>query len=87
MAFQANKLELLAGGGVILNLWGYSTDADAKATIDASGYFNLAAGILKVGDWIFVNGSDGRGLAVVTSNDGGVVDVADVLAVGATDTR
>ncbi len=87
MAFQANKLELLAGGGVILNLWGYSTDADSKAQVDAAGYFNGAAGVLKVGDWVFVNASDGRGLVVVTENAAGVVDVSDVLPVGATDSR
>jgi len=85
MAFDVNKLELLAGGGVVLSLWGYSTNDDTLQTIDTEGYFNKFSGVLKVGDWVFVNGSDGRGIAVVSSNTNGVVDVANVLSVGATD--
>lgn len=87
MAFEPSKLELLAGGGAVLSLWGYASAADAKAAIDASGYFNVASGVLKVGDWVLVNAADGRGIAVVASNAGGVVDVADLLAVGMADSR
>jgi hypothetical protein len=87
MAFEPNKLELLAGGGAVLSLWGYASAADAKATIDAEGYFNAAAQVLKRGDWILVNAADGRGIAVVASNSGGAVDAADLLAVGTADSR
>ncbi len=87
MAFEPSKLELLAGGGAVLSLWGYASAADAKATIDAAGYFDAASRVLKVGDWILVNAADGRGIAVVASNAGGVVDATDLLAVGAADSR
>jgi len=87
MAFDPNKLELLAGGGTVLSLWGYATTADAAAVVDAADYFAAAAPVLKVGDWILVNAADGRGIAVVASNAGGSVDVADLLAVGAADNR
>lgn len=87
MAFDKTKLELLAGGGAVLSLWGYASAVDAAAAIDAAGYFNPAAGVLKPGDWVLVNAADTRGIAVVASNAGGVVDLADILAIGATDTR
>ncbi len=87
MAFDPNKLELLAGGGAVLSLWGYATAADAKNAVDAAGYFDGAATVLKVGDWVLVNAADGNGVAVVASNAGGVVDTADLLAVGASDSR
>jgi len=87
MAFDASKLELLAGGGVVLSLWGYATSEDAMNTIDTEGYFNKTSGVLKVGDWIFVNAADGHGIAVVSSNAGGVVDLADVQLVGGADAR
>jgi len=87
MAFDPNKLELLAGGGAVLSLWGYATTVDAAVAVDAAGYFDKAAPVLKTGDWILVNAADGRGLAVVASNAGGSVDVADILAVGALDNR
>jgi len=87
MAFDPNKLELLAGGGAVLSLWGYASADDDAAEIDAAGYFDDAAGVLKVGDWILVNAADGRGIAAVASNAGGSVDTADILAVGAADNR
>lgn len=87
MAFDKTKLELLAGGGANLSLYAYKSAADAKAAIDAAGYFNAAAPILRVGDFVFVSAADGFGIAVVNANAGGVVDIADILAVGAADSR
>lgn len=87
MAFDKTKLELLAGGGAVLSLWGYASAADAKAQIDAAGYFDAAAAVLKPGDWLLVNAADGRGIGVVAANVGGAVDLADLLAVGAADSR
>lgn len=87
MAFDKTKLELLAGGGANLSLHAYKTAADAKAAVDAAGYFNAAAPFLRVGDFIFVAAADGFGVAVVNANAGGVVDTADILAVGTADSR
>lgn len=87
MAFDKTKLELLAGGGAVLSLWAYASAADTGAQIDATGYFNAAQAVLKPGDWVLVNAADARGIAVVASNAGGVVDTADLLAVGVADGR
>ncbi len=84
MPHDNKKLELLAGGGAAQRLWAYKSD-DAKASIVAEGYFNDASGVLRVGDWMMINASDGYGLAVVNQNSGGVVDVTDLTAVGAAD--
>lgn len=89
MTFSAANFELLAGGGKTVSFWGYKT-ADTGATVDSSGYFNDVAANLQIGDRIFASVNTGATIAfgqlVVTSNSGGVVDVADLDAVGATDT-
>ena len=65
------------------------TSTDAKTAIDAEGYFNSAAGLLKVGDLIYVHASTGGtrtySLHPVVSNTGTVVDVGDGTAISATD--
>lgn len=86
MAFATADLELMAGGGASTRMWSYVTAADAKATVDTAGYFNSAAGQLRVGDWLFIKASDGYGISVVSANSGTVVDIDDMLAVGGTDT-
>lgn len=90
MAYQPKNLELLAGGGGGISVWGYVTN-DAAATVDTAGYFNQAAGMLRVGDRIHLNadmdGTPSFGTGVVISNDGAAVDIADVTALTATDTR
>jgi hypothetical protein len=82
MAYDPSNLSALtyANG---FTLWHYRT-ADAAAVVDTSGYFNDAAGMLRVGDFIFGNfgGTPGHGVMAVLSNSGGVVDVADALAFG-----
>ena len=84
MAYDSNNLSALtyANG---FTLWHYKT-ADAAAEVDSEGYFNPAAGMLRVGDFIFANASTGgtveSGVFIVSSNAGGVVDVADFTAFG-----
>ena len=87
MAYAPNNLSALtyANG---FTLWHYKT-ADTAAEVDSEGYFNPAASMLRVGDFIFANASVGgtveSGVFIVSSNAGGVVDVADFTAFGAMD--
>jgi hypothetical protein len=77
------------------SLFCYSDTAVALTAIDAAGYFNDAADILKVGDFIFANASSGTaGIFLVNANSRdltatppveGVVDVANALSVGTID--
>ena len=88
MAYAPNNLSALtyANG---FTLWHYKT-ADTAAEVDSEGYFNLAAGMLRVGDFIFANASIGgtveSGVFIVSSNAGGVVDVTDITGFGEADT-
>ena len=87
MAYDPSDLSALtyANG---FTLWHYKT-ADAAEDVDSEGYFNPAAGMLRVGDFIFANASTGgmveSGVFIVSSNAGGVVDVADFTAFGDAD--
>jgi hypothetical protein len=74
-------------------IWTYA-DGDALATIDGSGYFNLAADKLQVGDIIFAYGNGVLGVAVVASNTRdmtasppveGVVDTSNFVSLSAID--
>ncbi|WP_341914548.1 hypothetical protein [Ferrovibrio terrae] len=69
--------------------WHYATP-DTAATVDTTGYFNLVASMVNVGDRITANvgigGTPAYGEFVVLSNTGGVVDVGDMTAMGGTDT-
>ena len=88
MAYNASNLSALtyANG---FTLWHYKT-SDAAAVVDSSGYFNAAAAMLRVGDFIFANANISAtmqsGVFIVNSNSGGVVDVTDITAFVATDT-
>ncbi|MBF0093252.1 MAG: hypothetical protein HQL33_01550 [Alphaproteobacteria bacterium] len=88
MAYLSKNLSVLAYANGF-TLWHYAT-ADTAATVDTSGYFNAASDMLRAGDIIIGNvdtgGTPGAGLFRVASNSGGVVDVADMTAVGGTDT-
>jgi hypothetical protein len=88
MAYDASNLSALtyANG---FTLWHYKTP-DAAIDIDTSGYFNEAASMLRVGDFILANANVDAtmqsGVFIVASNSGGVVDVTDVTGFGTSDT-
>lgn len=66
--------------------WAYTT-ADSQADLNDAGYFNDASADLNVGDVITVHHGSGAVIKYnVLSNAAGVVDVADGLALGTTDT-
>jgi hypothetical protein len=85
MAYDASNLSALtyANG---FTLWHYKTP-DLAADVDTAGYFNEAASMLRVGDFIFANAdTDGdveSGVFIVASNAGGVVNVANMTEFGA----
>lgn len=89
MAYMSKNLSSLAYANGFTQ-WHYTT-TDTAATVDAEGYFNAASDMLRVGDRIILNADTGGtpsfGSAVVISNAGGVVDVADITVMTATDTR
>lgn len=86
MAFTRADLTALAYGNGF-TLWHYTETGTSRATMDTSGYFNNASDVLAVGDMMIIRGSDaGLGLAIVSSNSGGVVDISDTTAISATDT-
>jgi len=70
-------------------LWHYRT-TDLAAEVDDAGYFNPAARMVRVGDFILVNaGLDllpTHGVAVVVASSGGTVDVTNVTTFGAVNT-
>lgn len=91
MAYNQNGLQPIGGqskAGQAPQLWSY-TSTDAKTAIDAAGYFNDAADVLKVGDLIYVHADTGGtrtySLHPVVSNTGTVVDIGDGTAISATD--
>ena len=88
MAYSHDDLSVLAYANGF-TLWHYTT-TDSAATADTTGYFNRAADMLRVGDMILANvdtsGTAGAGIFLVNSNSGGVVDVANLTPVGASDT-
>lgn len=74
-------------------LFTYAT-TDALTDVDAASYFNDAADILQVGDWIFVSSSTTWGIHIVNANSrnltasppvSGVVDTTNALAAGTVD--
>jgi len=85
MAYDPNNLSALAYANGF-TLWHYKT-ADLPTEVDDAGYFNSAANMLRVGDFIFANtdtgGSVQSGVMIVLSNSGGVVDVSNLDAFGA----
>lgn len=76
------------------SLFTFADTASTLVQIDGSGYFNDAADILKVGDFIFARASNGQGVSYVSGNTRdlaasppvqGVVDIQNVTAVGTID--
>jgi|TARA_R110002012_G_scaffold10948_8_gene49314 hypothetical protein len=89
MAYSANGLNLIGGGGkagAAPQVWTY-TSADAIATVNTAAYFNNASDLLKVRDIMFIVDSNTPTLHIVSvlSNASGVVDISDGTAVAETD--
>jgi hypothetical protein len=88
MAYSRNNLSVLAYANGF-TLWHYTT-TDTAAAADTAGYFNGAADMLRVGDMVLANidtaGTRGAGIFLVIANSGGVVDVANLTPVGASNT-
>ena len=88
MAFQARNLSVLAYANGF-TLWHYTT-VDAATAVDTAGYFDAAAEMLRVGDILIANvdtdATPAAGLFLIKSNTAGVVDAADMTAVGASNT-
>ena len=91
MAYTNVNLQPIGGqakAGNAPQMWSYTAPtADAIAEIIASGYFNNASDVLKVGDLIHVWDSSvpTSTLVTVLSNASGVVDVSDGTALSVAD--
>ncbi len=88
MAYNKSNLSVIAYANGF-SLWHYTT-TDTAADVDTAGYFNDAAGQVRVGDIIVGNvdtdGTPQAGLFRINANDGAIVDVDDMLQIGGTDT-
>jgi hypothetical protein len=88
MAFKSRNLSVLAYANGF-TLWHYTTP-DPAADVDTAGYFNDAADMVRVGDMVLANvdtdGAPASGIFLINANAAGVVDAADLTAVGGTDT-
>ncbi|HEX9703097.1 MAG TPA: hypothetical protein VGA19_09605 [Rhodospirillales bacterium] len=88
MAFKSRNLSVLAYANDF-TLWHYTTP-DPAADVDTAGYFNDAADMVRVGDMVLANvdtdGTPASGIFLINANAAGVVDAADLTAVGGTDT-
>ena len=88
MAFQSKDLSVLAYANGF-TLWHYTTP-DLAIDVDTQGYFNDATDMVRVGDMVMANvDSDGTpvsGIYLINANSTGVVDAADMTAVGPADT-
>ncbi len=88
MAFNSKDLSVLAYANGF-TLWHY-TSVDPAIDVDTSGYFNDASDIVRVGDMILANtdtdGTPASGIFLINANAAGVVDAADMTAVGNADT-
>ena len=88
MSYDTKNLSVLAYANGF-TLWHYTT-TDTAAVADNAGYLNGAAEMVRVGDMILSNidtdGTPGAGIFLVNDNAGGVVDVANLTSVGASDT-
>jgi len=88
MAYSSKTLSVL-GYANGFTLWHYATP-DTAVAVDGAGYFNAAAEMLRVGDFILANtgqgGSPQHGIFVVASSLNGQVDLADLTPFGAANT-
>jgi len=86
MALVKADLSLVNYSGNGFHIWHYKSTTDALNTIDTAAYFNGVSSEMNVGDVIFINASNGFGIATVVSNTGGVVDTGDIVSM-TTDSR
>ena len=91
MPYSSTGLNVAAGSkaGNAPQIWTYKT-TDLITAVDASGYFNSASSLLKVGDLMYVHANSAGtvptfGFVIVTSNTGTVVDVTNATALGTID--
>ena len=88
MPYLSRDLSVLAYANGF-TLWHYTTP-DAHTAVRATGYFNSASHMLRLGDMILANtgvgGTPVSGILLVNANNAGVVDTADLTQVGAADT-
>ena len=81
MAFESKNLSVLAYSNGF-TLWHYTT-VDTAADVDASGYFNDAADMLRTGDMIMANiDTDGDNIGaqyLVKSSNGNSVELSPIL--------
>ena len=88
MAYDSNNLSALtyANG---FTLWHYKTP-DVATDVDTTGYFDEAAPMLRIGDFIMANTAIDSGVSsgvfIVKSNDGTTVDVSNISSFGLGDT-
>ena len=88
MAYDPNNLSALtyANG---FTLWHYKT-TDLSADVDTTGYFDDAATMLRVGDFIMantaINATVSSGVFIVRANDAAGVDVANISSFGLANT-
>lgn len=85
MAYQAKDLSVLAYANGF-TLWHYASPDDGPA-VAASGYFNGAADMLRVGDLILANTATGAadptaGVFLVRTNAAGTVDLSNLTPFG-----
>ena len=84
MAYSPKNLSALAYANGF-TLWHYKTP-DLAGDVGSAGYFNGAASMLRVGDFVFANVNTGAtiesGVFIVRTNSGGGVDVADITSLG-----
>ncbi|SEH45304.1 hypothetical protein [Magnetospirillum fulvum] len=89
MAYLSKDLSVLAYANGF-TLWHYTTP-DTASVVDATGYFNPAASMLRVGDILVANvetaGAMKAGLFLVSANANGIVDVNDLTQIGSADSR
>ena len=79
MAYTDANFSLVNYSGNGFHIWHYKSTGDALNTFDAAGYFNSKSDEINVGDVIFINASNGFGIATVVSNSGGTVDTGDIV--------
>jgi hypothetical protein len=84
MAYMSQNLSALSYANGF-TLWHYRT-GDTAADVDTAGYFDGAAKMLRVGDFILVNAGVGTapssGVVIVASNTGSTVDVSNFFGLG-----